>query len=162
MTSSSTSSIYFCCKTFHTKSCLDIGLWQSISLCSFMTKEVCEPSIVLIYTDPLSKVVTTSYGPIQQEVNFPLKFLYLESNSNAQSSVFNYFCLINLSFHLFHWFCINIVLWSASCLILYNSLICKTCCFCASSKFMPNCTAIRKVLTWNSIGKRTCFPYTRS
>ena len=106
-------------------------------------------SIVLISTDPLSKVVTTSYGPIQRVVNFPLKFVYLESNSNAQCPVLNCFFLINLSCHFFHWFYINIVLWSASCLISSNSLICNTRCFCASSKFMPNCVSIWKVLTWN-------------
>ena len=107
---------------------------------------------------PLSNDVTTSYGPIQRVVNFPLKFLNHESNSSAQYPILNCFCLINLWFHVFSWFCISMVLWSASCLISSNSLICNTHCFCASSKSMPNFAAIWKVLTWNSIGKRTCFP----
>ena len=82
-----------------------------------------KPSIVLIFTDPLSKYVTTSYEPIQWVVNFPLKILNRESNSNAQYPPLNCFYLVNLACHFFHLFCIIMVLWSASYLISSNSLI---------------------------------------
>ena len=60
---------------FVTNSSLESGLWYSFNLWPFTRKLTSSSSIVLIFTVPLSKISTISYGPSQCVWNLPWKSL---------------------------------------------------------------------------------------
>ena len=135
-----------------------MDLWYIFNLWPFTRRGMFLPCIVLIFTAPLLKTSSISYGPSQWVWNFPWKSLNFESNNSAQSPALYFFSLIYLSCHLALCCWIILVLWTSSCLISSSSLSYSNLCFCASDKSNPNWISILKVLLWNSIGNMTCFP----
>ena len=98
---------------FLKNSSLESGLWYSFNLWPFTRKVTSSSSIVLIFTAPLSKIRTISYGPSQCVWNLPWKSLNFESNKRAQSPSLNFFSLMYLSCHLALCCWTRLVFWTA-------------------------------------------------
>lgn len=76
---------------FPMNSCLERGFLQIFNLCPLTRMGMASSSMVQIRTEPLSLHFSTVYDPNHLVLSSPLKLLYLESYSSAQSPCWNFF-----------------------------------------------------------------------